>query len=259
MKQYITDMNNSKNQRAIVMGATSGIGREVAILLAKKGYTVGIAGRRESLLKQLANETTGIVAYRAIDITAPGAPALLMELVDELGGIDLYFHSSGIGYQNVGLDANKENATVGTNALGFTRIADTIFNYFASIGSGHIAIISSIAGTKGLGAAPAYSATKAYQNHYIEALAQLASIRRLKISFTDIRPGFVATDLLNDGKAYPMLMRKQHVARAAVRAIERKQKVAVIDWRYRLLVALWRIIPRSMWIKLPIASPSKRQ
>ena len=186
-------------KRAIVMGATSGIGKEVAIILAQNGYEVGIAGRRENLLIDTMHSTEGIVDYQVIDLNSDDAPDLLHQLIARLGGIDLYFHSSGIGFQNVDLDSGKETSTTVTNVLGFTRIIDTVFDYFVSIGHGHIAAISSIAGTKGLGAAPAYSASKAYQNTYLEALAQLASIRGVKIGFTDIRPGFVATDLLNDG------------------------------------------------------------
>ena len=111
-------------------------------------------------------------------------------------------------------------------------------------GKGHIAVISSIAGTKGLGIAPAYSATKRFRNTYIDALEQLSRMHHLHISFTDI-PGFVATGLLNDGKHYPMLMSPKTVAAHIVRAIHRKQRIAVIDWRYRLLVFFWKLIPRE--------------
>jgi short-subunit dehydrogenase len=114
------------------------------------------------------------------------------------------------------------------------------------------AVISSIAGTKGLGAAPAYSATKRFQNTYIDALEQLAHIQKLPIRFTDIRPGFVATGLLNDGKHYPMLMHTEKVARHIVCALEKKKRIVVIDWRYRILVALWRLIPPFLWKRLPV-------
>ncbi|MGM9802752.1 MAG: SDR family NAD(P)-dependent oxidoreductase [Muribaculaceae bacterium] len=244
-------------KKAIVMGATSGIGREVAILLASAGYEVAIAGRREQLLANLAEQTPGITTYKVIDINSDNAPQQLMQLINSLQGIDLYFHSSGIGYQNTMLEPEKELSTVATNALGFTKMIDTAFNYFATKGTGHIAAISSIAGTKGLGAAPAYSATKAFQNTYLEALAQLAAMRGLNIAVTDIRPGFVATDLLNDGASYPMLMNKTKVAKAAVKAVISKQAVATIDWRYCTLVALWRLIPRFIWTRLKIATHSK--
>lgn len=240
------------------MGATSGIGCEVAKLLASKGYQVAIAGRREARLNELQAAVPGIVASKVIDVCSDEAPQLLLQLAHEMGGIDLYFHSSGIGFQNLSLNEEKEMSTVETNALGFTRMIGTAFRYFTDKGSGHIAAISSIAGTKGLGAAPAYSATKALQNHYLESLAQLAAIRRLNITITDIRPGFVATDLLNDGAHYPMLMSKTRVAEYAVEAVIKKKSVATIDWRYRILVALWRLVPHRIWRKMRIATSNNK-
>lgn len=125
------------------------------------------------------------------------------------------------------------------------------YDYFKKHGSGQLAVISSIAGTKGLGAAPSYSATKRYQNTYIEALDQLAQMEKLPIVFTDIRPGFVKTDLLKNDK-YPMLMSPQYVARKIVKAIERKKRRTVIDWKYAVLVFFWKLIPSFVWRRLPI-------
>ena len=122
----------------------------------------------------------------------------------------------------------------------------------AEHGGGHIAVISSIAGTKGLGPAPSYSATKAMQNTYIEALEQLSNARRLNIRFTDIRPGFVDTDLLNDGNRYPLLLSKEKVARDIVRSIEKRRHVRVIDWRWRCITWFWRRIPRCLWRRLKL-------
>jgi oxidoreductase, short chain dehydrogenase/reductase family protein len=112
-------------------------------------------------------------------------------------------------------------------------------------------VISSIAGTKGLGSAPAYSATKRFQNTYLDALDQLAHMNKLHISFTDIRPGFVATPLLKDDK-YPLLMHAPYVASQIVRAISRRKRVAVIDRRYQMLVFFWKLIPGWLWVRLPV-------
>jgi len=126
------------------------------------------------------------------------------------------------------------------------------YRYFAQQGGGHIAAITSIAGTKGLGPAPSYSATKAMQNVYLQALEQQAHARGLQIRFTDIRPGFVATALLNDDFPYPMLMRPEKVAKEIVWAIHHHRHIRVIDWRYRVLTAVWRRIPRWLWRKLKL-------
>ncbi len=248
-------------RKAIVTGATSGIGMEVAKLLAERGWQVGIAGRRVERLMQLKRDHEGIVCYRQIDITSPDAPLLLHQLIDELGGMDLYFHSSGIGWQNNALDLDKELKTVETNGLGFVRMVDTAFNWFAEHEKEHtadkpsrhrIACITSIAGTKGLGAAPAYSATKRFQSHYLECLCQQSRMRRLDISITDIRPGFVKTDLIA-GSNYPLQLNANDVARSIVRAIENGKGVKVIDWRYAILVSIWRLIPRWLWTRLRIS------
>ena len=232
------------------MGATSGIGREVAMLLAKRGWSVGVAGRRTALLEEM--KKNGIASHLAtIDITSENAPRQLLTLISEMGGMNLYLHCSGTGWQNLALDFDKEMTTIETNATGFTRMVNVAFTYFKEHGGGHIAVISSIAGTKGLGAAPAYSATKRFQNTYIDALAQLAHMQHLNISFTDIRPGFVDTALIS-GSHFPMKMDVTPVAESIVKAIERHKRIIVIDWRYRLLTRLWQLLPRWIWERMAI-------
>lgn len=241
-----------RQRRAIIMGATSGIGMEVAKVLAQKGWTVGIAGRRQELLQQIQRKHLNIVATECIDVTKADAPERLRTLVGKTGGMDLYFHSSGIGYQNTDLDMELELSTVETNALGMTRMVGAAFHYFAqhTEQKGQIAVISSIARTKGLGPAPAYSATKRYTSHYLESLTQLSHIRKLtNISIHDIRPGFVRTPLIS-GSNYPMQLKADKVAKQIVSALERGRSIITIDWRYRIMVFFWRLIPRWIWIRM---------
>ena len=87
------------------------------------------------------------------------------------------------------------------------------------------------------------------QAHYLECLSQQARMRHLNIGITDIRPGFVATDLIA-GSHFPLQLKTEDVARTIVRAIERGSEVVTIDWRYRLLVAAWQLIPRWLWVRL---------
>lgn len=231
------------NKKAIVIGASSGIGLEVARLLKQRGWTVGVAARRIERLEDFELSAQ-------IDVTSKDAGRKLLELIDRVGGMDLYFHASGIGHQNRQMREDIEMQTVETNGVGFTRMVGTAYRYLASHGGGHIAVISSIAGTKGLGPAPSYSATKAFQNTYIQSLEQLANAQRLNIRFTDIRPGFVDTELLNDGNRYPLLLDKKRVAMDIVRSIEKHRHIRVIDWRWRVVTWLWRCIPRFVWRRL---------
>ena len=234
-----------EEKRAIVIGASSGIGREVALLLKEQGWTLGVAARRVELLQDL-----GAQAAERIDVTSDEATAALSRLISSTGGMDLFFYASGIGKQNRELTEDIELATMVTNAVGFTRMVGAAYRYFAQQGSGHIAAITSIAGTKGLGPAPSYSATKAMQNVYLQALEQQARSRHLDIHFTDIRPGFVDTALLSGDFRYPMMLRPERVASQIVKAINHRSHIRVIDWRYRLLTALWRRVPRWLWRRI---------
>ena len=241
---------DEENKRAIVIGASSGLGREIARLLYKRGYRMGIAARRVERLEALRDELGDGVEIASIDVNKAEATTAFERLAGRLGGVDLLVYCAGVGWQNPSLDEDKEMATVATNALGFTRMIGSAFRYMSRQGRGHIAVITSIAGTKGLGPAPAYSATKAMQNVYLQALEQLANTRGLNIRFTDIRPGFVATDLLGEDKSYPMLMEVGQVAKKIVKAIEKKKHVRVVDYRWRLVTACWRRVPRWLWRRL---------
>lgn len=236
-----------QGKKAIVVGASSGIDLEVAKLLIEQGWIVGVAARRTELLQEIE-----AAAIERIDVTIDEATEALHRLIDKIGGMDLYFHVSGIGKQNRELKADIELATVQTNGVGFTRMIGEAYRYFATQGNGHIAAITSIAGTKGLGPAPSYSATKAMQNVYLQALEQQARSRGLNIRFTDIRPGFVDTALLSGDFHYPMMLRPENVAKEIVWAINHHKHIRIIDWKYRILTAVWRRIPRWIWRRMKL-------
>ena len=226
------------------------MGLEVAKLLLAEGHSLGVAARRDDRLQALKQLAPDRVVTATIDVTAEDAATRLRALIDELGGMDLFFYASGIGKQNRELTPDIELNTVNTNGMGFTRMIGEAYRYFVEKGEGHIAAITSIAGTKGLGPAPSYSATKAMQNTYLQALEQQANARGLKIRFTDIRPGFVDTDLLKGDFHYPMMLKPEKVARQIVKAIHNKRHIKVIDWKYAIMTALWRRVPRPLWRNL---------
>ena len=145
--------------KAIIVGASSGIGLEIAKQLLAEGWYLGIAARREEALLALKETAPDRIEVMTIDITHPDASERLLSLIERLGGMDLYFHSSGIGKQNRTLEPDIELQTMETNAVGFTRMIGTAYRYFAERGKGHIAAITSIAGTKGLGPAPSSTRT----------------------------------------------------------------------------------------------------
>lgn len=246
-----TEINSSK--RIIIVGATSGIGHEIAGIFLNMGYRLGIAGRRIDRLEKFKARLPEAIEIEQIDVCSEEAPERLKRLIKKVGGMDIFLLCSGVGHQNRKLDPTIELHTAETNAIGFMRMTTTAFNYFKSQTQPlkQIAVISSIAGTKGLGSAPAYSATKAMQNTYIDALAQLSKMEGLDIKFTDIRPGFIKTDLLKTG-TYPLTMTSEYASRKIAKAILEKKRRAVIDWRYRIIVFFWRLIPQCIWERLSV-------
>lgn len=239
-------------KRIVIAGATSGIGLEVAKLCIREGWMVGAAGRREEALAELKALAPEQVVTQVLDITRDDAPEQLSRLIGKLGGMDIYLHSSGIGSRNTELRPDIEIATLRTNGEGFVRMITAVFGYFRAHGGGHLAVISSIAGTKGLGSAPAYSATKRMQNTYIDALAQLSHMEGYGIRFTDIRPGFVATPLLHKEDHYPMLMQVGKVAQRIMQALKHERRRVVIDRRYAVFVFFWRLIPEWLWERMKV-------
>ncbi|MBR4964578.1 MAG: SDR family NAD(P)-dependent oxidoreductase [Alistipes sp.] len=244
-------------KRAIVIGATSGIGRAVVQQLVEQGWRVAVSGRRSEALDELrVMYGADRVITAPMDVTKESSLQVLDSMITELGAPDLFLYASGIGGQNREIDIAKELDIIDTNCKGMVRVVDHFVCYVRDCGEyndkhkAHIAVITSIAGTRGLGSAPAYSATKSMQSTYISALAQLCSMECINVRFTDIRPGFVKTAILNPQKHYPMLMSVDSAAKHIIRGLKRKKRVLIFDWRYKLLVAFWHLIPRCVWERL---------
>lgn len=243
------------------MGASTGIGYAVAEALASRGVRVGAAARHVDKLHKLSEKYPGMVEYASIDVTKRNAPAKLRELAEKLGGMDIYFHVAGVGFDNPGLDPEVEVQTIETNLAGFVRCISCAYDYFREKGiKGQIAAVTSVAGTNGVAGLSAYSASKAGAQKYLVALEQLSHNQGAGISFTDIRPGWVKTPLLLPDTRYPMEMTVDYVLPRVLRAIVRKERVAVIDWRWNIAVGLWRLIPNCIYTRMhiPISMPAPK-
>lgn len=237
-------------KRIVIIGASSGIGRRVAEDFAKSGWEVAIAARREDKLKEIAHNFPGQMVYKAIDVTAQDAVERFNDLIEENGGMDVLFFASGVGFANPELKPGLDEQIMAVNVRGFTRIINAAYLYFkrtANDSKGRIAAITSVAGTKGLGVASTYSASKRYQQNYLQAIDQLAHMERVNVGVTDIRPGFIRTALLDPDKKYPLIMTVDQVAPKIERAILRGKRVATVNGKWALVVALWRLIPNCLW------------
>ena len=237
----------------IIMGATSGLGRALAERYIKAGWKVGAAGRNESSLANLTRLAPERVITSKIDILSKDAPARLLELISKCGGMDIYLHCSGIAMLGQEQDIESEVRICETNAGGFTRMCLTAYHYFESTKRrGRLVAISSIAGTRGLEALPAYSASKAYDSVLLEALRQRADSRRLPLRIVDIRPGWTRTPLLADDKHYMFEMDADKVADLIFKASQKAKRHATIGLRWKIITALERLVPASIWERIHI-------
>jgi short-subunit dehydrogenase len=235
---------------AIVIGASSGIGKGLALLLADNNYKVGITGRREELLENLRLERPDSFLVKVMDVTNTNDSIEKLEaLTAELGGLDLLIISSGAGDININLDFEIEKRTIDTNASGFTAIADWAFNYFEKQKHGHLAAISSIGGIRGSRQAPAYNATKAYQINYLEGLRQKAKSLKSPVFVTDIRPGLVDTAMAK-GEGLFWLMPVDKTVKQIYKAIVGKKKVAYVTKRWSLMAVILKILPRFIYDRM---------
>ncbi|MBA7575557.1 putative oxidoreductase [subsurface metagenome] len=237
-------------KKAIIIGASSGMGKELCSILVREDYSVGITGRRENLLKELQAETPDRIFYKAFDIRDMSKTTKsLSELIRELGGLDLLVLSSGAGFINEELDPEPEFQTIYTNVTAFTDIMTFAYRYFQKHLPGHLVGITSIAAIRGNASAPAYNASKAYQSNYLEALRLKSQKSGNPITVTDIRPGFVDTDMAKGDKLF-WVASPTKAASLIYRAIRRKKRVAYITRRWRLLALLLKLVPRRIYEKL---------
>jgi short-subunit dehydrogenase len=233
-------------KKAIIIGATSGIGKSLAELLIREGYTVGVTGRREELFQSIKTQENNSSVFKKMDVQdLPTLEPICNALVSQMGGLDLLIISAGIGEQNKDLNFDIENSVIKTNIQGFTCIADWGLRYFKQQGYGHLVNISSIAGIRGNGIAPSYNATKAYQINYLEGLRLNAHRSNLPICITDVRPGFVDTAMAK-GEGLFWVAPVQKAAEQIFEAIKQKKKMVYITKRWRLIGFLLRIMPFSI-------------
>ncbi len=237
--------SNKQVKKVIIIGASSGMGRELALILNKEGYQVAATARREALLKELKNIKTA-----NFDITqSDSLEKNLNNLVEQLGGLDLLVNFAGTGNLNYNLDFKLEAPTVETNVKAFTQITDWAVNYFLRQKYGHLVSISSVGGLIGSAEAPAYSASKAYQINYLEGITAKIKKLKLPITITDVRPGFVDTAMAK-GEGIFWKGSAKKAAEQILQAIQKKQEVVYVSKRWVIIATIINIMPRWLRIRL---------
>jgi short-subunit dehydrogenase len=236
-------------KKIIIIGASSGIGREIASRYVAAGNKVGITGRRGNLLLELKNEHPEHVFISCFDVMGNENKQNVQKLIDELGGLDLLIYNSGYGDPSSELSWEIENRTTKTNVNGYVEIVSFVFKYFVQQGHGQIAITSSVAAVRGNSWAPAYSASKAFMSNYAEGLNIKATRLKKDIVVTDIRPGFINTKMAK-GNGQFWVISKQKAATEIMNAIEKKRRVAYITRRWWWVAQAMKLLPYSIYRRI---------
>ena len=233
----------------IIIGATSGIGRALFEKYASDGNCIGIVGRRTHLLNELRQEHPDMTFTATADITKLDEIARAIDVLhSELKDIDLAIVCSGTGDINASLDYALERPTIDTNVIGWTFVVDTLYNIFEQQGHGHLVAITSAGGLRGEPMAPAYSASKAYQINYMEALRKKAYKSGNHIHVTDIRPGLVNTAMAK-GEGLFWVMPVEKAASQIITAIRKQMSKAYVTKRWHILAVINKNLPFALYKK----------
>lgn len=235
-----------QNKKVIIIGASSGMGRELAKIMAAHNYIVGVAAPQEELLATLQQEIPTQTYRSVIDVTQNNARDKLSQFINEMNGADVIVICAGIGDPNPTLDFTIDKQTIDVDVIGFCAMATVSMHHFIKQGHGHLAVISSIAGIRGNYTAPAYNASKAFISNYLQGLRKKIARENLHIDITDIKPGFVDT-VMKHTYAKPFWMVSAHKAAAYIfSGIIRKKKIVYVSPIWRLVA--WGLYIAPDWI-----------
>ena len=234
----------------VIIGATSGIGKALFEKYVNCANRIGIIGRRTHLLDELHQKYPSKTIPTQADIThLEEIEQAIHTLHDVLGKIDLAIVCAGIGEINTTLDYAVERPTIDTNVVGWTFVIDMLYHIFEQQGHGHLVAITSVGGLRGEPMAPAYSATKAYQINYMEALRKKAFKKGGNIVVTDVRPGLVDTAMAK-GEGLFWVMPVEKVAHQIVAAIRKQKSIVYVTKRWRVLAIINKYLPYCLYKRI---------
>lgn len=231
-------------KKAVVIGASSGIGIALAEKLSAEGVVLGLAARREELLVKLRDSLPGLSYIKKIDAAdSERANMLLKDLIREMGRVDTVFICSGVGYLETEMDWRKEKETIDVNIAGFVSCSNLFVDHFIQNGKGCLVGISSIAALRGNGAAVTYGASKAFVSNYLKGLRQkVKTFESADIVITEIQPGFVHTALAKGDQLF-WAASPEKAAAQIVRAVRKKKTHAYITKRWRIIAWILKCLP----------------
>lgn len=229
-------------KNAIIIGASSGIGYELAIQMANQGYRLGLMARRQELLVELSDRLPGEHFVQVTDLLdADMARTQLAALIEKMGDVELIVVNSGVGASEKILDWTIESEMIDVNVRGFTAMSMDAMNHFVQRGGGHLVGVSSVAAHFSGGLSLTYNATKAFVSNYLNGMRSRASRSGLPITITTVEPGFIDTPMLESKPIGTVPVEK--AVSQMVKAILGKKNHVYITHRWVIVAGLFYILP----------------
>ena len=236
-------------KKVLIIGATSGIGLELAHQFIRKGYAVGGCGRRAEVLNDLEKQYPGQFYGQALDIRHTASlEENLQQLIDRLGGMDICVVGSGISRDNILLDTDVDMDILQTNIMGYSAALLFAARYFLRQRHGHLVGITSLTKYFPNRSVPAYNASKAFAGNYLDSLR--LRLHGKNFSVTEIIPGFIDTPMLKNPRRTFWLVPADKAARQIITAIGKKRKRMVVSKRWYLIRWLLPWIPQWLYGKV---------
>ena len=240
-------------KRVLITGASSGIGRALAIEYGRRGHAVALAARREEALAETARLATEAGAPEAVTLAtdlsaAENAQKLWHNANEQLGDIDIVIANAGVGrnYRVHKLSYEDFDFLTRVNYTATVALMLEAAPAMVERGHGQLVGISSIAGFRGLPAASAYCGSKAALTHFLESAR--IDLRPKGVQVTVVSPGFVKTPMVEDHKGpLPFLVPVDKAARIVAKGISKKKRHIQFPWQLVLIARLGRLLPAPLW------------
>jgi len=233
---------------AVITGASSGIGWELAKVLAREGYRLGLVARRRESLAQLAEEIRldgGTAEFEPADVAnREELVGAIRRLIERLGPVDLLVANAGVGHETMvdPLNVDRIEEMIRVNYLGAIYAIEAVLPEMLHRGRGHIAGVASLAAYKGFPGQQGYCASKAALKTFLEGLR--IQLRHRGIAVTTICPGFVHTPMTAQHRfGMPFVMTAHEAAQRIARALRRRKKVFNFPWQTERLAKFTYWVP----------------
>ena len=244
------------DEKIFITGASSGIGKALAIEYAKLGAILGLSARRTEKLKKVAKQCEEFGAKKvfvyALDVTnETESTNTTKQFLTDAHGIDIVIANAGVAYSDKisSGDPTQINKVISTNVIGVTNSIIPFIPKMKEEQSGKIVIISSIASFRPIAYHGGYSSSKAAVRMFADSWRM--ALKKYKIQLTAICPGFIVSEMTDENKfPMPFLLQTDQAAKKMVKAIDKGKKTYILPWQYKTIIYLTRWLPTPLYYKI---------